>query len=233
MTEHMKNIRIVTVIFNIPIRNEELPLLRGAVIETTKRVNDFYHNHNDEGVIYRYPRIQYKKIHGKAALVCYEEGTVAIHYFVSNTNWFRRLGNDGREIKVEDIKGRQFNVGIWDSVFKYRITNWLPLNQENYQKYHEAESLIEKTAVLEKVLLGNLLTFAQEMGVDTSKKITAFITRIAREKILPFHGQLMQSYDLHFNSNLSIPDYASLGKGGSIGFGVVLRERENRKKKEI
>jgi len=44
---------------------------------------------------------------------------------------------------------------------------------------------------------------------------------------------LMQSYDLHFNTNLSIPDYASLGKGGSIGFGVVLRERENRKKKEI
>lgn len=119
-------------------------------------------------------------------MVCYEEGTEAIHDFFSNTNWFLRLGNDEREIKVEDIKGRQFNVGIWDSVFKYRITNWLPLNQENYQKYHEAESLIEKTAVLEKVLLGNLLTFAQEMGVDTSKKSQLSLPELPEKKYCHF-----------------------------------------------
>lgn len=230
MPDHVKPIKTVLVQFNLPVKNEDLPHFRGAVIETTKRNNDLFHNHADEGVIYRYPRIQYKKINGKAALVCYEEGTEAIYEFFSKTNWSLRLGNEEHEIRVEDIKARQFNVGIWDSVFQYKMTNWLPLNQENYQKFHQTESLTDKTVILEKVLMGNLLTFVQEMGVETDINIKAFITRIAREKVLPFHGQLMQSYDLHFNSNLSIPDYASLGKGASIGFGVVLHERSNKKK---
>ena len=92
MTEHMKNIRIVTVIFNIPIRNEELPLLRGAVIETTKRVNDFITIITTR-VIYRYPRIQYKKYMEKQHWYVMKR-TEAIHDFFSNTNWFLRLGND-------------------------------------------------------------------------------------------------------------------------------------------
>jgi len=230
MPEHVKSIKSVMVQFNLPVRNEDLPNFRGAVINTTQGNNDLFHNHSDEGVIYRYPRVQYKKINGKAALVCFQEGTEAIHEFFSKTDWSLRLGKEKHEIKVLDIRAHQFNVGIWDSDFRYSMTNWLPLNQENYLKFHKAESLTEKTAILENVLLGNFLTFAQEMNVDTSKKIKAVITRIAREKVLPFHGQLMQSYDLHFSTNLSIPDYVSLGKGASIGFGMVLQERVKRGK---
>ncbi len=225
MPEHVKSIKFVIVQFNLPVRIEDLPMFRGAVIETTQRKNDLFHNHGESGVIYRYPRIQYKKIRGKAALMCFQEGTEAIHDFFFQTDWSLRMGEQEHEIKVEEIKAHHYNIGIWENRFDYRITNWLPLNQENYQKYHQTVNLSEKIVILEKALLGNLLTFTQEMGVETSKKITAVITRIDREKVVQYHGQLMQSYDMHFATNVSIPNYASLGKGGSIGYGVVFKEK--------
>jgi len=227
MTEHMKNIRIVMVIFNIPIRNEELPLLRGAVIKTTNFGNDLFHNHNEEGVIYRYPLIQYKKIHGKAALVCFEHGTEAVYDFFSQTDWSLKLGNREEELRVENVNATKFNTGVWNGQFYFRMTNWLPLNQENYQKYHQSSHLSEKTAILEKVLLGNILTFLEGVGLKTDLVVKTGITRIAREKVLRYRGQLMQSYDLHFWTNVSLPAYASLGKGASVGFGMILPERHS------
>lgn len=228
MPEHLKTIRTVMVLFDLPIMNEELSQFRGAVIETTRRNNDLYHNHSDEGVIYRYPAIQYKKISGKAALVCYEKGTEAIHDFFSNTDWKLRIGQRQEEVRVLEVKARQFNVGVWENWFDYHLLNWMPLNQDNYKRYHQAESYAEKMAILESVLMGNLLTFCEGMEFRPNKEVKAAITHVKRDKIASYRGQIMQTFDLTFRSNLSVPDYAALGKGASVGFGLV-RHIKNRK----
>jgi len=225
MPEHLKTIRTVMVLFDLPIMNEELSQFRGAVIETTRRNNDLYHNHSDEGVIYRYPAIQYKKISGKAALVCYEKGTEAIHDFFSNTDWKLRIGQRQEEVRVLEVKARQFNVGVWENWFDYHLLNWMPLNQDNYKRYQQAESYAEKMAILESILLGNLLTFCEGMGFRPNKEVKAVITHVKRDKIASYRGQIMQTFDLTFRSNLSVPDYAALGKGASVGFGLVRRKK--------
>lgn len=225
MTEHMKDISIVSVIFNIPIRYEELPLLRGAVVKTTNFSNDLFHNHGDDGVIYRYPLIQYKKIRGKAALVCLEHGTEAVYDFFSQTDWSLNLGERRELLRVERIKSFRFTTGVWDQQYNYRLTNWLPLNQENYQKYHQSLRLAEKTAILEKVLTGNILTFLEGVGLKQDKAVVAAIRHINREKVLRYRGHLMQSYDIQFSANVTLPSYISLGKGSSVGYGVILSER--------
>ena len=225
MPGHFKPIKIVTVQFDLPVYNEDLPLFRGAVIETTGRQNDLFHNHRNDAVIYRYPAIQYKKIRGKAALVCFEQGTEAIHEFFSNTDWTMQLGNSKVDIKVEEVKARQFNVGVWETVFTYSLRNWMPLNQENYQRYHAAISYAEKMNILEKILLGNLLTFCEGMGFKPEEEVKANIVRIDNEKIVRYRGQVMQSYDLTFRTNVSVPNYAALGKGASVGFGIVKQLR--------
>ena len=228
MQQTAKPIKIVTVRFDLPIDYEELINFRGAVIQTTKRRNDLFHNHAEEGVIYRYPAVQYKKMNGKAALMCFEQGTEAIHDFFSNTDWKMRLGDRDVDIRVEDVRARQFTVGVWEHMMQYSLRNWLPLNQENYQKYHNSESYAGKMEILEKVLTGNLLTFCEGMDIHPEKKIRASIYRIVREKRVRYRGQIMQGYDLIFRTNLSIPDYAALGKGSSIGFGVVRHERPHK-----
>lgn len=232
MPEHVRTIKTVMVVFDLPIMNEELPQFRGAVIETTRRNNDLYHNHTDEGVIYRYPVIQYKKIAGKAALVCYDKGADAIHEFFSNTDWTMRIGDRQFEVRVLEVKARHFNVGIWESWFDYHLLNWMPLNQENYKRYHAAESYSEKMGILESVLLGNLLTFCEGMGIVPDKEIKSAITHVARDKVVNYRGQVMQTFDISFKANLSIPDFAALGKGGSVGFGMVKRKRDGRMEKK-
>jgi CRISPR/Cas system endoribonuclease Cas6 (RAMP superfamily) len=40
-------------------------------------------------------------------------------------------------------------------------------------------------------------------------------------KLLSFKGKEMPGFSLDFNSNVILPPYIGLGKGSSIGFGVV------------
>ena len=56
-----KNIRTLTVIFDTEIRYKEIPLFRGAVINSMgDKANLLYHNHTgDDTLRYYYPLIQY------------------------------------------------------------------------------------------------------------------------------------------------------------------------------
>jgi hypothetical protein len=225
MEENLKHLRILTIRFDLPIRYEELSNFRGAIIHLTKEKNDFFHNHSETGVIYRYPKIQYKKLNGKAALVCLDEGTEAIHDFFAGFHEPFVLGDQEVELKVEDIKASQFNVGVWESSFDYQLANWLPLNQENYNKYNDVESYHEKMQILEGVLFGNLLTFCEGIGMTSERPVKAAITRIVSEKKIKYRGTLMQAYDVDFKTNLSIPNFIGLGKGSGLGFGVVTNSK--------
>ena len=222
MENNLKKTKILTIQFDLPVKYEELPLFRGAIIQLSQFKNNLFHNHTDEGVIYRYPLIQYKRIRHKAALLCQDEGTNAVHDIFETTDFSIMLGQKPVELKVEDIHAFPYHVGVWEEKFNYRLENWLPLNQENYQRYHQAEAFHEKVQILEKVLVGNLLSFCEGIGLKPEKEVRATIERIAKEKVIRYRGQVMQAYDIDFHSNVSIPNYAGLGKGSGIGYGMVL-----------
>lgn len=230
MPEKYKHLRMLTIRFDLPIRYEELSQFRGAVISLTLEKNDFFHNHSETGVIYRYPKIQYKKLGGKAALICIDEGTEAIHEFFSGFNGQIKLGNQNLELKVEQIKASQINVGAWDNNFEFQLANWLPLNQENYQRYNEVESYHEKIQILENVLMGNLLTFCEGIGIKPERPLKAVITKVVSEKRIKYRGTTMQAYDVDIKTNLSLPDFIGLGKGSGLGYGVVTTKRIRVKK---
>ena len=225
MSENYKQIRTLSIKFDLAIRYEDIPKFRGAVVNLTKEKNDLFHNHSEDGVIYRYPKIQYKKAGGKASILCIDEGTEAIEDFFAGFNKEFIFGSEVIELKVEDIKARQYNVGLWDESFEYRLANWLPLNQDNYRQFHEVESLHEKTAILEKVLTGNLLTFCEGIGITPDRQVKAIITKIVKEKRIGYRGTVMQSYDVDIRTNVSLPEHIGLGKGSGVGYGVITQKR--------
>ncbi len=231
----MKNklhLKMLSICFDLPIRYEQLSEFRGAVINLTRTKNDLFHNHSEHGVIYRYPLVQYKKLGGKAALLCMADGIEAIHDFFNGFHGQIRLGNTDLELKVDQIKANQFNVGVWDSQFEYLLSNWLPLNQENYQRYQAAETFAAKVQILENALVGNLFTFCEGVGMKPEKNIKAAITRIVSEKRITYRGTRMQAYDIDFRTNLSLPNLIGLGKGSGLGFGVVTMKRKKTEKKD-
>jgi hypothetical protein len=223
-----KTIRLLTVTFDFDISRTEINLFRGAIIKTTQGKNDLFHNHSPEGNLYRYPKIQYKMLNKKAALICIEEGVEGIHDFFSRTDWKLEIGRDRREIKVEEIKVKQHRVGIWDSGFEFKISNWLPLNQDNYKKYQGFQGLADKIQLLEKILLANILSFLEGIDLFAKDRIEITIKSIPNETVLKYKSQAMQAFTVIFQTNVSLPNNIGLGKGSSVGFGVV-KEIANRK----
>ncbi len=219
--EKTKQIRLLQVIFNLKINFSAIPFFRGAIIKTTHGKNNLFHNHSPAGNIYRYPKIQYKLVNGNASLLCIEEGIEGIQDFFSNTDWKLRIENEDKELKVENIKVHQHRVAVWDSHFDYKIYNWLPLNQENYTKYKALEELTARISFLEKIILANILSFLQGIDLYVDERIEVKIKSIQSEKLMNFKKQQMQAFTLVFRTNISLPNFIGLGKGSSIGFGVL------------
>jgi hypothetical protein len=72
----------------------DIPKLRAAIIEKTKRESDLFHNHLEDGKsIYRYPLIQYKIKDRKPCLICLAEATDDIHFFLKHRDFSFNINN--------------------------------------------------------------------------------------------------------------------------------------------
>lgn len=212
------------------LRLSELECFRGAVVAAAEGGNILFHNHlGGEKLRYAYPLIQYKRIHGKAAIVCVGEGTEAIGEFFASCRFDVRLGERTVALEVESVQARRTLVQVWDDEFAYRIRRWLPLNGENYERYRRTESIAEKYALLERLLTGNILSMAKGLGIRFERQVVCRITAIDDPRIVRYKGARLMSFDAEFKSNVSIPDFVGLGKGVSLGCGTVVRRYEKRK----
>ncbi len=216
-----KDIRILLVTFDLELKHTEIGQFRGAVLKTTGPQNNLFHNHTTKGNIYRYPLIQYKRLNEKAALLCIEKGIEGVQDFFSATDWKLEIGNEIKEIKVEQLKVHPHRVGVWEQYLNFRINNWLPLNQANYKKYHTLTGLSDKVQLLEHILTGHILSFLEGIDLIVKKQIEVKIQNIHSERIMRYKNQEMQAFTLSFSSNVSLPNFIGLGKGSSVGFGVV------------
>lgn len=222
-------VRTLVIRFNNPLNQNELSFFRGAVIQAVGDENALlFHNHEGEGFRYSYPLIQYKRIGGKAVLVCIGEGTEEIGKFFSSCNFDVQVGNRPVNLEVESVKANKSIVQVWDSPFCYTIRKWLPFNKENYEQYTNLESLAEKYAMLERLLVGNILSFGKGVGIQFDKQVECKITEASEPMSIMHKGVKLMGFDVAFKSNVSLPDYIGLGKGVSVGKGMVKRMESNK-----
>lgn len=218
-------VKTLVIRFTNELYYNEIECFRGAILQTMENANVLFHNHLEEDKLrYAYPLIQYKRIHRKAALVCVGEGTEAIGEFFSSCHSHVLIGERSVTLEVESVRAHQTLVQVWEDLFMYRIRKWLPLNQENYARYMALESLAEKYAMLEKLLTGNILSFAKGLGIHFEKQVECKITTIEEPRIFTYKGVKMMAFDAEFKCNVSLPDYVGLGKGVSLGHGTVVRK---------
>ena len=220
-TNHINTFRLN---FSNPISFNEIPYLRGAIIKITKKQEILFHNHDKDNTFrYDYPLIQYKRINGNAAIIFIERGTDKIIDFINNNKDIADIGNRKTTLEIEKVDANDTIVQIWESEFTYSIRKYLPLNKINYEKYIQTDDIIEKYQILENVLVGNILSFAKGMGIYFNNKIKVTILQVDEPKVYRFKNIKMMGFDIRFKSNVSLPDYIGLGKGVSIGFGMIKR----------
>lgn len=217
----VKKIRVLTVIFDSEIKPYEIPALRGAIVEKVGKENIIFHNHLKNAFLYRYPLIQYKHISGKPALVCIEYGVDEIHKFFEKPDWSVKVGDKWLNMKIYRLLMNQFNMQVWETLFHYQVHNWVALNQDNYKRYIQIENEKEKIVLLERMLIGNIISFAKGIEWNIEKKIMLSITSPLKSATVSLKGQKVFGFNVSFKTNVFLPNYIGLGKSVSLGFGMV------------
>lgn len=218
----MNYTRVLTIYFNQEIAPFEIPLFRGAILHVLGHQADTaFHNHIGEGFNYKYPLIQYKRLHKKAAIVCINEGADVIGQLLSKGGLTLTLGERIIDLSIEKVVPQRITTQIWDSMFKYHLRRWLPLNSENYKIYRNLETEIERIQLLERLLTANLISFLKGIGIWIEQKLECHITTLSPPYLLKNKDIRLTAFDLEFKSNLSLPHAIGIGKNASIGFGII------------
>ena len=215
--------KYLSVQFDQRLRPSELPYFRSAVIEKTQRENDLFHNHRSStAVIYRYPLIQYKLFQGRAGIVCLEDGTDAIHQLFRAQDLDLRIGRQIRNFRVQDMHLTHHDLRLTERPNRYYLRDYLPFNSQNFQRWTAlAGDTHGQLDLLTGTLRGNLLALAKGIGWWIDGRVEVRPLHLYRVRTQPYKGQPMLCFDLSFMTNVVLPVGVGLGKGVSVGFGVL------------
>ena len=114
-------------------------------------------------------------------------------------------------------------VQINDHFITYRLLNWLPLNSKNYIEYQNLDSLLPRVQMLERVLIGNILSFLKGVGIHVDEQLKVLITDILGQRAATYKGVQLMTFDVEFKTNLTLPQDIGLGKNVSVGYGTLTR----------
>ena len=165
--------------------------------------------------------VQYKRINQCAAIVAIDSGADALGQFLSSGVTHLQIGEREDDFKVVDVKASNCLVQVWDGEFEYHLRKWLPFNSENYKEYKSLEDPSDKVQFMERILVGNILSFAKGVGVSLESNVTCTIKSMDNQQLIKYKGVKMMSFDIVFKTNVTIPDFVGIGKGVSLGFGMV------------
>lgn len=217
----MNTIRLVTAIFDAKISFAEIPYVRGNMIRLSDN-DPLFHNHHAESFCYSYPLVQYKRINGHAALVGIERGAEALVRILGKEEEFSfQLGNRAVDMGAVMIRSEKFPVMCNAASYTYSISNWLPLNKENYRTYQQTEGMIERIAMMEKILVGNILSFAKGVGIFFEHPITCRILQLESAGLINYKEVELMSFSGKFRCNVHLPECIGLGKSASVNHGVI------------
>ncbi|QOR75549.1 MAG: hypothetical protein IMW88_09395 [Thermoflavifilum sp.] len=225
----MKRLRTLLIRFENDLPAWQTPAFRGAVIEKVGREHILFHQHlGDEEFMYRYPLIQYKSIHQKPAILCLGEGVDEIYKLFDHKSWTIDVRDQKYELIIDKLYLGQITMNVWNNSYTYTLSRWLALNEKNYEKFKGLTSSFDQLAMLEKVLIGNILSFAKGIDWHVEQEIKVRIDEIKQQRKLKYKDAFLMGFDLRFSSNVFLPEYIGLGKGASHGFGVVRKLREKK-----
>ncbi|OHD57179.1 MAG: hypothetical protein A2Y33_09665 [Spirochaetes bacterium GWF1_51_8] len=214
----MNEVRIALLTFSIPvpIQPRMAEKLRGFFGGLYPEENIF-HNHSPSGkVIYRYPKIQFKIVEQRLAVMGLNEGADLVqNEFIRH----EKIVLDGTEYPVMEsaLEVRNEEFSVIDELNEYRFESpWLAMNGKNNLAF------LRGKLDLNHALVNNLLSDLKGMGIRADRTIMVKGSFTHREVTLD--NTKMTGFYGGFVCNMKIPDYIGTGKRKSIGFGVIVRK---------
>ena len=221
-------INILTIQFANEISQHEVPLFRGAINNSLVNQSILFHNHDGDGLRYAYPLIQYKQIKDKATIICIGRGTETINDLLRLGSSQLRLGKRVVDMRIQNIHIDQVQIDRNDKEYHYKLHNWLPLNSNNYKEYQGLDSMVSKIQLLERILIGNIMSLLKGINVHVDYKISLNITDITNQHVVYYKKVKLMTFDVEFKANIILPQWVGVGKNASVGYGVLTNKSKEK-----
>jgi len=219
----MGNIRTLLIQFKNELTVREVPLFRGAVIQALDEDDVLFHNHLGSKPRLGYPKIQYKSIDGKAAIMCVNEGIDSVAKLFEAGHMTFAIGRRVVSMQVAHTDMKRGNVELTQEPVRYAISNWLALNDKNYHKYLDAACMEERVLLLESILKGNVISMCKTLDIEVSGQLVCSIQGFTEPSFKKFKSIGMLAFDAMFDLNIWLPDYVGLGKNASTNHGTIIK----------
>lgn len=213
-------LRLLTLTFTHPLYPRQIPQWRGAFIQMGGWENDLFHNHRgDEGYHYRYPSIQYRQHKGHAAIFALNEGVDALQEVLATKDWQINWEGESRPLQIQDLRMHEHHLRMLPQPKEYKIFNWLPFNEQNYQNWRASTNLVERIQLLERILAANIIAFLASVRWHLPERLEVSIQHLQQAKKVRCHGTPMLAFNINFTCNLLLPHGIAFGRSVSHGFG--------------
>ncbi len=207
--------------FKQPLKIYESRLLRSAVLKRIEPYDVLYHNHLDDGMRMGYPLIQYKSINGKAAILYLGDGIESIHALFSKRPGKVRVRGRVINLEIERMESKLYRLYVTNEPLRYKIFNWIPLQNENYLAYRRLRSDAARSEFLGRMLTGNILAFAKGVEWYVERPLELSLFRPSEMRWITYKNVKMMAFDADFAVNAILPAHIGLGKGAAHNYGVV------------
>jgi len=215
--------KVKTLIFNFTCDDSvkrTADKLRGFFADRFGEYTLIHQHLRDNGLLYKSPLIQYKIFDGNPFVLGINEGADILQKVHEDIEYLK-IGHTEYHIKEKTIILRTDYFGSVKNNYSYSfITPWLALNEKNYDKYQRLGSWGKKKELLEKILIGNIISMSKSLGYTVPEPIKVNIEKI-KEIPTKLKGTPMLGFLGTFSVNFEIPDYWGIGKSVSRGFGTI------------
>ena len=210
---------ILKLITDKEYRLRDLEKLRGFLIQKYEG-NTIFHNHVSGNFDYSYPKLQYKLIKRNLAIMAIEEVCDLNSKMFEEIEYIDIFGNMFFDIKKElEIKNEDI-VYSKDEMFDYKfVSSYLPLNQKNFRKFLDGEY------DLNKAITNNILEVLKGLGIWLKLDEKIYVSQDLKINKRELKDVSMVTFDGKFSTNIKFPDYFSIGKRKSIGYGTFVIDK--------
>ena len=191
--------------------------IRGFIGNEFKEYN-LLHNHYGKNYIFTYPKVQYKILEDKILVFGINEGGEILKKISSDLKY---LDLDKKYyISEKIIHEKLFDIKptLDEKHYKF-VTPWIGLNTTNFQKFKKINNWRDKKILLNKIIVGNILSLSKGLGIIVNKKLYA--KSFLKEEYIKYKSVKMNAFKGEFKIHYDLPDYIGIGKGVSQGFGCV------------
>ena len=210
---------VVNIIFDV---NEDITVnaskVRGFIGNKFSEYGLLHNHYNNDKFLFTYPLVQYKIIDNNIHILGIGKGADILKKISAEIDYFDLDKRYYVKEKIISEKKADIKPSSEEKHYKF-VTPWLGLNTKNYPKYMTLKTWKEKKELINKILVGNLLSMSKGLGIIVNKKLYA--KTHFEPKQVQYKSVYMTAFTGEFKIHYDIPDYFGLGKGVSHGFGCV------------